>query len=79
MLKHVLTRYNAPGVPWLHKLWGDGDYQGEAIRTWVANVKKTHENSRAGAAGNDPVECAWRSVPPVGRGMVSSEFNSTAS
>ena len=27
----------------LRKLWVDGGYQGEAIRTWVANQKKTHK------------------------------------
>ncbi len=27
----------------LRKLWADGGYQGEAIRTWVANQKKTHK------------------------------------
>ena len=42
-LKQVLTRLRAPGVARLRKLWGDGGYRGEAIRTWVANQKKTHK------------------------------------
>ena len=36
-LKQVLTRLKAAGVARLRKLWADGGYQGEAIRTWVAN------------------------------------------
>ncbi len=42
-LKQVLTRLKAAGVARLRKLWVDGGYQGEAIRTWVANQKKTHK------------------------------------
>ena len=42
-LKQVLTRLGAAGVARLRKLWADGGYQGEAIRTWVANQKKTHK------------------------------------
>ena len=42
-LKQVLTRYSSPDVPRLRKLWVDGGYQGEAIRTWVAELKKTHK------------------------------------
>lgn len=42
-LKQVLTRYSTPDVPRLRKLWVDSGYQGEAIRTWVANLKKTHK------------------------------------
>ncbi len=42
-LKQVLTRYQATGTPRLRKLWGDGGYRGAAIRTWVANLKKTHK------------------------------------
>ena len=42
-LKQVLTRYSTPDVPRLRKLWGDGGYRGEAIRTWVADLKKTHK------------------------------------
>ena len=42
-LKQVLTRYSTPDVPRLRKLWVDGGYQGEAIRTWVADLKKTHK------------------------------------
>ena len=42
-LKQVLTRLGASGVARLRKLWADGGYQGEAIRTWVADVKKTHK------------------------------------
>ncbi len=42
-LKPVLTRYSALGVPRLRKLWVDGGYRGDPIRTWVANVKKTHK------------------------------------
>ena len=40
-LKQVLTRYSTPDVPRLRKLWVDGGYQGETIRTWVAQLKKT--------------------------------------
>ena len=42
-LKQGLTRLGASGVARLRKLWADGGYQGEAIRTWVANLKKTHK------------------------------------
>ena len=42
-LKQGLTRYRAAGIPRLRKLWGDGGYRGEAIRTGVANLKKTHK------------------------------------
>ena len=42
-LKQVLTRLKATGVARLRKLWADGGYQGAAIRTWVANRKKTHK------------------------------------
>ena len=42
-LKQVLTRLGASGVARLRKLWADGGYQGEAIQTWVADVKKTHK------------------------------------
>ena len=42
-LQQVLTRLGASGVARLRKLWGDGGYRGETIRTWVANVKKTHK------------------------------------
>ena len=42
-LKQGLTRLGADGVARLRKLWADGGYQGEAIRTWVANQKKTHK------------------------------------
>ena len=42
-LKQVLTRLRASGVARLRKLWGDGGYRGDPIRTWVANVKKTHK------------------------------------
>ena len=42
-LKQVLTRLGACGVARLRKLWADGGYQGEAIRTWVAKQKKTHK------------------------------------
>ena len=42
-LKQVLTRYSTSDVPRLRKLWVDGGYRGEAIRTWVANLKKTHK------------------------------------
>ena len=42
-LKQVLTRLRASGVARLRKLWGDGGYRGAAIRTWVANLKKTHK------------------------------------
>ena len=36
-LKRMLTRLDASGVARLRPLWADGGYQGEAIRTWVAN------------------------------------------
>ena len=42
-LKQVVTRLKAAGVSRLRKLWADGGYQGEAIRTWVASQKKTHK------------------------------------
>ena len=42
-LKQMLTRLKTAGVARLRKLWADGGYQGEAIRTWVANQKKTHK------------------------------------
>ena len=42
-LKQVLTRLSTSGVARLRKLWGDGGYRGDPIRTWVANVKKTHK------------------------------------
>ena len=42
-LQQVLTRLGASGVARLRKLWADGGYQGEAIRTWVADIKKTHK------------------------------------
>ena len=42
-LKQVLTRYSSPDVPRLRKLWVDGGHQGAAIRTWVAELKKTHK------------------------------------
>lgn len=42
-LQQVVTRLGASGVARLRKLWADGGYQGEAIRTWVADIKKTHK------------------------------------
>lgn len=42
-LQQVLSRLGASGVARLRKLWADGGYQGEAIRTWVADRKKTHK------------------------------------
>ena len=42
-LKQVLTRLGTAGAARLRKLWADGGYQGEAIRTWVAKQKKTHK------------------------------------
>ncbi len=42
-LKQLLTRLGRTGMARLRKLWADGGYQGEAIRTWVANRKKTHK------------------------------------
>ena len=42
-LKQVVTRLKAAGVSRLRKLWADGGYQGEAVRTWVADLKKTHK------------------------------------
>ena len=43
-LKQLLTRLGAAGMARLRKLWADGGYQGEAIRTWVANQKKDAQN-----------------------------------
>ena len=37
-LKGVLTRYFAPGVPRLRKLWVDGSYTGAEIKAWVASL-----------------------------------------
>ena len=42
-LKRVLTRYAAPGVPRLRKLWVDGGYSGADLKAWVADLKKTHK------------------------------------
>ena len=42
-LKRVLTRYMAPGVPRLRKLWVDGGYSGADLKAWVADLKKTHK------------------------------------
>ena len=39
-LKRVLTRYMAPGVPRLRKLWVDGGYSGADLKAWVADLKK---------------------------------------
>ena len=43
-LKQLLTRLGAAGMARLRKLWADGGYQGEAIRTWVAKQKKDAQN-----------------------------------
>ena len=40
-LKRVLTRYFAPGVQRLRKLWVDGGYTGADLNAWVADLKKT--------------------------------------
>ena len=42
-LKRLLSRYFAPKVQRLKKLWVDGGYRGEALKAWVARLKKTHK------------------------------------
>ena len=42
-LKTLLSRYFAPKVQRLKKLWGDGGYRGEELKAWVARLKKTHK------------------------------------
>lgn len=42
-LKHVLKRYFATGMTRLRKLWVDGAYRGETLKTWVANQKRTYK------------------------------------
>lgn len=42
-LKGLLSTYCLDGVPRLKKLWADGGYRGEALKKWVANLKKTHK------------------------------------
>lgn len=42
-LKELLRRYFASKVQPLKKLWGDGGYRGQALKDWVAQVKKTHK------------------------------------
>ena len=42
-LKALLSTYFAPKVQRLKKLWVDGGYRGEALKAWVAGLKKTHK------------------------------------
>jgi transposase len=42
-LKRVLTRYVAPGLPRLRKLWVNGGSAGADLKGWVADLKKTHK------------------------------------
>ena len=42
-LKVLLKAYFAAGLTRLRKLWVDGGYRGEAIKAWVASLKRTHK------------------------------------
>ena len=42
-LMKVLTSYFATGIQRLKKLWVDGGYSGEPLKTWVASLKQTHK------------------------------------
>jgi putative transposase len=42
-LKQLLKRWFIPGVCRLRKLWVDAGYKGEALRKWVAGLKRTHK------------------------------------
>lgn len=42
-LMALLRAYFAAGVKRLRKLWVDGNYSGEALRDWVACLKKTYK------------------------------------
>ena len=42
-LKAVFGAYFATGVQRLRKVWVDGDYRGDDLKTWVAQLKQTHK------------------------------------
>jgi transposase len=42
-LKQLLDRWFIKGVCRLRKLWVDAGYAGEALRAWVAGLKRTHK------------------------------------
>lgn len=42
-LKALLRAYFLPGVQRLRRLWVDAGYRGQALNTWVANLKRTHK------------------------------------
>lgn len=42
-LMDLLSAYFSTGVQRLKKLWVDGGYSGESLRTWVADRKQTHK------------------------------------
>jgi putative transposase len=39
----LLTAYFSAGIQRLRKLWVDGGYSGEAVKTWVGALKQTHK------------------------------------
>jgi len=42
-LIHLLKAYFSTGVKRLRKLWVDGGYAGQELKTWVSSLKKTHK------------------------------------
>ena len=42
-LKEVLRRYFAAGWTRLRKLWVDGGYRGDELKTWVQGLKQTYK------------------------------------
>ena len=42
-LMELLKRYFAAGLRRLRKLWVDGGYRGDALKTWVSSLKQTHK------------------------------------
>ena len=42
-LIHLLKAYFFTGVKRLRKLWVDGGYAGQELKTWVSSLKKTHK------------------------------------
>lgn len=42
-LRELLKRYFATGLRRLRKLWVDGGYRGDALKTWVSSLKQTHK------------------------------------
>ncbi len=42
-LKALLKAYFSPGVQRLKRVWVDAGYRGQALQTWVANLKRTHK------------------------------------